>query len=172
MDLEKKIAQAVKGDEEAFNYIIKLKNEDLYRTAYAFVKNKDDALDILQETVYKAYISIEKLRKPQYFNTWLTRILINNCKNFIRNKEKIIYLEDNKNCNEDITKINIDERLDLFYAIDKLEEKHRMVIILKYFQDLTINQIAESLGYPIGTVKTYLNKGLSQLRIYVGKEII
>ncbi|WP_238883597.1 sigma-70 family RNA polymerase sigma factor [Clostridium sp. YIM B02551] len=172
MDLEKKIAQAVKGDEEAFNYILKLKKEDLYRTAYAFVKNKDDALDILQETVYKAYISIEKLRKPQYFNTWLTRILINNCKNFIRNKEKVIYLEDNKNCNEDSAKINIDERLDLLYAIDKLEEKHRMVIILKYFQDLTINQIAESLDCPIGTVKTYLNKGLSQLRLYVGKEII
>ncbi|MBL4931381.1 sigma-70 family RNA polymerase sigma factor [Clostridium paridis] len=172
MDIENKIALAVKGNEEAFSYVINLKKEDLYRTAYAFVKNKDDALDILQETVYKAYISIGKLRKPQYFNTWLTRILINNCKDFIRSKEKVIYLEDSKNCNEDSTRINVDEKLDLLYAIDKLEEKHRMVIILKYFQDLTINQIAETLGYPIGTVKTYLNKGLSQLRIYIGREII
>ena len=172
MDIEKKIVLAVKGDEDAFSYVINVKKEDLYRTAFAFVKNKDDALDILQETVYKAYISIGKLRKTQYFNTWLTRILINNCKDFIKSKEKVIYLEDNKSSNEDSTKINVDDKLDLLYAIDKLEEKQRNVIILKYFQDLTINQIAEVLGYPIGTIKTYLNKGLSQLRLYVGKEII
>lgn len=74
---ELKVKRAINGDEKAFIELIEKQREKLYRVAYAYVKNEEDALDIVQETVYKAYISIDTLRKPKYFNTWLTKILIN-----------------------------------------------------------------------------------------------
>ena len=65
-----------------------------------------------------------------------------------------------------------DEKLDLLCAIDKLDERYKEVIILKYFDDLTINEISKVLDKPEGTIKTYLNKGLNALRLYIGREIV
>ncbi|MHC1684197.1 MAG: sigma-70 family RNA polymerase sigma factor [Clostridiaceae bacterium] len=173
MELEKQIKLAIKGDEEAFSYLMNINKENLYRTSFAYVKNKEDALDVLQETVYKAFISIEKLKEPKHFNTWLTRILINNAINLINKNKKIISLVDNLSKTDSIEKENnIEDKLDIVAAVDSLEEKYKNVIILKYFQDLTINEISQVLECPLGTVKTHLNKGLSKLRIITGKEIV
>ena len=169
--MEEKVRLAICGDEEAFTYLINSKKEQLYRTAFAYVKNKEDALDIIQETVYKAYISIDKLKEPKYFNTWITKILINTSITFMKKNSKIIYLEDELNNISDSER-NQDEKLDLLQAIDKLEEKIKRVIILKYLNDLTISDVAKVLEIPEGTAKTYLNKGLSKLKIYLGKELV
>lgn len=169
--MEDKVRLAICGDEEAFTYLISSKKEQLYRTAFAYVKNKEDALDIIQETVYKAYVSIDKLREPKYFNTWITKILINTSITFMKKNNKIIYLEDELNYFIDVEN-NQDEKLDLLNAIDKLEEKIKRVIILKYLNDLTISDVAKILEIPEGTAKTYLNKGLSKLKIYLGEELV
>ncbi|MDR3598732.1 sigma-70 family RNA polymerase sigma factor [Clostridium sp.] len=169
--MEEKVRLAICGDEEAFTYLINSKKEQLYRTAFAYVKNKEDALDIIQETVYKAYVSIYKLKEPKYFNTWITKILINTSITFMKKNSKIIYLEDELNNITD-SENNQDEKLDLLHAIDKLEEKIKRVIILKYLNDLTISDVAKVLDIPEGTAKTYLNKGLSKLKIYLGEELI
>ena len=170
--MEEKVRLAIDGDEEAFTHLINSKKEQLYRTAFAYVKNKEDALDIIQDTVYKAYISIDKLKEPKYFNTWLTKILINNAITFMKKNSKIIYLEENELNNISCLEYNSDEKLDLLYAVDELEEKIKKVIILKYLNDLTICEVAKVLEIPEGTVKTYLNKGLSKLKIYFGKELV
>lgn len=173
MELEKQIKLAIKGDEDAFSYLMDINKENLYRTAFAYVKNKEDALDVLQETVYKAFISIEKLKEPKYFNTWITKILINNAINLINKNKKIISLVDNLSNTDSMKKENnIEDKLDIISAVDSLEDKYKNVIILKYFQDLTINEISKVLECPLGTVKTHLNKGLSKLRIITGKEIV
>lgn len=171
MEIEKVVKLAIKGDEKAFSQIMDISKESLYKTAYAYVKNEDDALDIVQETVYKAYISIEKLKKPQYFKTWITKILINTAIDVSKKKNNLIYMEstDYINAIEDNEESKIN-KLYLWEAIDKLDEKHRDVIILKYFNDLTIQEISEILNCPIGTVKTHLNKGLCTLRKIVCKE--
>ena len=65
-----------------------------------------------------------------------------------------------------------DEKLDLLCAIDKLDERYKEVIILKYFDDLTISEISKVLDKPEGTIKTYLNKGLNALRLYIEREIV
>ncbi|WP_027631502.1 sigma-70 family RNA polymerase sigma factor [Clostridium hydrogeniformans] len=163
---------AIEGDEEAFLSLINNRKEQLYRTAFAYVKNKEDALDIIQDTVYKAYISINTLKEPKYFNTWLTRILINNAISLMKKKNNVVYLKEEVLNNIPITEKNMEEKLDLLYSIDKLEEKLKRVIILKYFNDLTIKEVAMVLEIPEGTVKTYLNKGLSKLRTYMGREIV
>jgi RNA polymerase sigma-70 factor, ECF subfamily len=162
---------AICGDEEAFTYLINCKKEQLYRTAFAYVKNKEDVLDIIQETVYKAYVSIGKLKEPKYFNTWITKILINTSITFMKKNSKIIYLENELN-NITTLENNHDEKLDLLHAIDRLEENIKRVIILKYLNDLTISDVAKILEMPEGTAKTYLNKGLSKLKNYLGEELV
>lgn len=173
MSVEEQVKLAIKGDEKAFQYLMDTYKEGLYRTAFAYVKNENDALDIIQETVYKAYISIDKLKEPKYFKTWLTRILINNAINFTNKEKKIVYItEEINNYSNCYGSNTVDEKLDIFNSIEKLEEKYKKIIVLKYFQDLTITEISQVLDCPPGTVKTYLNKALNKLRLFMNEEII
>jgi RNA polymerase sigma-70 factor, ECF subfamily len=173
MSVEEQVKLAIKGDEKAFEYLMDISKEGLYKTAFAYTKNEQDAIDILQETVYKAYISIEKLKEPKYFKTWITRILINNAISFINDKKKTVYIADDLSHDTSYHSDNgIDEKLDMLNSIDKLEEKYKNVIVMKYFQDLTITEIAEVLNCPVGTIKTYLNKALSKLRLFLKEEIV
>ncbi|MFR5265383.1 sigma-70 family RNA polymerase sigma factor [Clostridium sp.] len=173
MEIKDKVKKAIRGDDEAFEYIVNNCKERLYRTAFAYVKNEEQALDVVQETVYKAYVSIEKLKNPEYFNTWITRILINNALTVIKKNSKIVYLDNNELINNIIAnEANSDEKIYIWQALEQLELKHREVIILKYFDDLTVTEIARVLDCPVGTVKTYLNKGLKKLREFVGKDVV
>ena len=91
--LKKLVPKAIKGDTESFTPLLSIKKENLYRIAYRYVHNEQDALDIIGEAVYKAYISISKLKHPEYFNTWLIRIVINCSINFINKSKKALYLD-------------------------------------------------------------------------------
>ncbi|WP_195940657.1 sigma-70 family RNA polymerase sigma factor [Romboutsia sp. 1001713B170131_170501_G6] len=169
---ELKVKRAIRGDEKAFIEIIDDIKDNLYTIAYSYVKNEQDTLDIVQETVYKAYISIDTLKKAKYFDTWITRILINISINTINKNKKVTYLEEQNQIEGPDKEIDIDQKLDVINVLDELEEKHKKVIELKYFDDLTLNEISNKLGIPIGTTKTYLNRGLKRLRSLVGEENI
>lgn len=170
--LEHLVKLSIKGNDEAFLQLIDIIKENLYRTAFSYVKNEEGALDVVQETVYKAYISIDKIKNPKFFKTWITRILINNSLDYIKKNKNVVYLENN-----DLIKTigakehNKDEKIYIWEAIESLDPKYREIISLKYFDDLTINEIAAVLNYPVGTVKTYLNKGLNGLRKFMEREI-
>jgi RNA polymerase sigma-70 factor (ECF subfamily) len=167
---ELKVKRAINGDEKAFIELIEQQKEKLYKIAYAYVKNEQDALDIVQETVYKAYISIGTLKKAKYFNTWLTRILINISISTLNKNKNIIYLEQESIAEDCVILEHREEKMDILNEIDKLDKKYKDVIVLKYFDDLTIKEISQILEIPIGTAKTYLNRGLSSLRVSIGKE--
>lgn len=170
---ENKIKRAIKGDDKAFEELMGQCKENLYRTAFSYVRNEADALDVVQETVYKAYISIDKLKEPKYFNTWITRILINTALTQMKKNSKIVYLEQNEmNKVMGTMESSVDESIYIWNALDSLEEKHREVVILKYFNDLTISEIAKTLEYPVGTAKTYLNKGLNKLRNIMRRDVV
>jgi len=77
MSIEKRVNKAKKGNEKAFQALIEIEKHKLYRIAYLYVKKEEDALDVVQETIYKAFISIKQLKDAAYFSTWITRILIN-----------------------------------------------------------------------------------------------
>lgn len=172
MELQEKVLLAKKGDDNAFHELISERKEILYKTAFTYVKNKEDALDIVHETVYKAYISIKKLKEPKFFNTWLTRILINCSLDHIRKNKKVVPMEDIASEKEAVPEKNREEILDLYNAVDKLEDKYKTVVILKYFHDMTLTEISEVLESPLGTVKTYLHKALSELRLELREEDI
>ena len=94
-----KIKLAQKGDDNAFYELISESKSQLYKTAFAYVKNKEEALDIVSDTVYKAYISIKKLKQPSFFNTWLTRILINTSLDYIKKSSRATSFEENAKAN-------------------------------------------------------------------------
>jgi RNA polymerase sigma-70 factor (ECF subfamily) len=164
------IKKAKKGDEKAFQQLIQEEKNKLFRIAYLYVKNENDALDIVQETVYKAFISIKQLKEPNYFSTWLTRILINCAVDFIRKNKNIIPFAEVEDTSEE--RQPIEEKLDLVEAIRKLENPYKTVIILRYYKDLTIKQIADLLNCPEGTVKTNIHRAISKLKLDLKEECI
>lgn len=161
---EIKVRKAIRGDKQAFLDLIEPQKEKLYKIAYTYAKNEQDALDIIQETICKAYVSLDNLKKPKYFNTWLVKILINISITTLNRNKKIIYLEEKEvECdNSSISKC--DDRLDLLTELGNLDSKYRDVIVLKYYEDFTIKEIAEILNIPIGTARTNLYRGLEVLR--------
>jgi RNA polymerase sigma-70 factor, ECF subfamily len=156
------VNKAQEGCDESFEKLINTYKEYLYKTAFLYVKNEHDALDIYQETLYKAYINISKLRNPNFFKTWLTKILINNVniKNRHYNKFQDEQVEDFIG---EISYSNIEENIDLYDAIDSLEEKYKTPVILQYFQDLTISQIAQIMECNENTAKSYIRRAKKKL---------
>ncbi|WP_088013925.1 sigma-70 family RNA polymerase sigma factor [Gottfriedia acidiceleris] len=171
MFLQNKINKAKKGDSKAFQELIEEEKAKLYRTAYLYVKDENDALDIVQETVYKAYISIKKVKEVQHFSTWLTRILINNALDFLKKKSRLIPIDSWDNSSL-VREEQHEENMDLLHAIDQLKPRYKTVIILRYYNDYTIKQIAETLKCPEGTVKTNLHRALSKLKVDLREEYI
>jgi len=150
-------------NEEVLQRLIEIDKHRLYRIAYIYVKNEDDALEIVQETVYKAFVNIKKLKQPEFFNTWITKIIVNASLDYIKKRNRLIYIEEDrdldKNATEDI------EYIDLYKAVDSLEGLYKTVIILKYFEDLKIKDIAKVLEITESNVKNYIHKALNLLRV-------
>lgn len=141
-------------------------NQDkLYRIAFSYVKNEDLALDIVQESIEKALRNIKTLKHEEYVKTWFYRILINESLGYIRRNKnttlcQVENLKDNIEWNDNITI----EGIDLYNNIGKLKEKLRTVIILRFFEDLKIEEIARITKTSPNTVKSRLYKGLEELK--------
>jgi RNA polymerase sigma-70 factor, ECF subfamily len=166
-----KVKKARRGNDKAFQDLVEAEKNKLYRMAYLYVKNENDAIDIVHETIYKAYISIKKLKEPDYFSTWLSKILINTALDFIKKNKKVIPFEEIDRY-ESSEELPIADHLDLVDAIDRLEEKYKTVIILRYYKSLHIKEIAEMLDCPEGTVKTNLHRAINKLRIDLREECL
>lgn len=160
------VRKAMHGSCDAFGELIHIYQDYLYRTAFVYMKNEDAALDVVQDCILKAYESIKNLRKPEYFKTWITRILIN-CANQYFNKNRRIIHSDIPQEAEAAADISIEERCDLYHAIDQLPERYRTVVILRYYNDLKISEIAEIMEIPEGSVKAYLYRAKRELRVYL-----
>ncbi|SMB85862.1 RNA polymerase, sigma subunit, SigV [Desulfonispora thiosulfatigenes DSM 11270] len=139
--------------------------ESHYRLAYSYVKNVEDALDIVQESIYKAFSASGSLQEPGYIKTWFYRIIVNTSLDFLRKKKKIVILDNEILTNLDLGEADNYEDFDLKVALDSLAEPYRTIIILRYFEDLKIEEIAEVLDENVNTIKTRLYKGLEKLRI-------
>lgn len=168
MDRFALLKNAQKGDHIAFVQLFATEKEQMYRIAFAYLKNEQDALEAIQEVTFRAYKNIKKLKEPTYFSTWLTRIIINYCNDELKRKKRFL-LSDTKAQTGSLLEEK-DDSINIETAINKLKPKFQEIIILKYFQDMTIEQIADHLGRPSGTIKTWLSKSLHELRKHVTKE--
>ena len=144
---------------------IKKNEEKLYRIAYTYTKNQENALDVVQEAITKSLENISKLRNEEYVKTWFYRILINeaikaskNTKSFIDYETITNELSSQSNENELI------ENIDTFAIIQKLKPKLKTVIILRFLENLKIEEIAYITKTNTNTVKSRLYKAIEEIR--------
>ncbi|WEK54458.1 MAG: sigma-70 family RNA polymerase sigma factor [Candidatus Cohnella colombiensis] len=170
MSNEELIRAARQGDDEAFYSLMVHHREQLYRIAFSYLKNEADALEAIQEVTFRAYVQLGKLKEPSYFSSWLIRILLNYCadeiKKLARRKEEHQHPRESPVESQEHALL---ERMQLEFAVDQLDPHYQTVIQLKYYHDLTITEIAKTLQKPEGTIKTWLHKALSGLRLHMKK---
>jgi len=154
--------KTIKMTDEEFLDLISIKKENYYKIAYSYVKSREDALDVLQEATYKAYLKKGSLRNKKYFNTWFVRILINVSISVLnKNKKYLPMIDEDKAIFDD----KIDEsKYDLLKALNYLELKYKNIIILKFYEDMTFNEISNVLKKPESTIKTNYYKAIELLK--------
>lgn len=138
----------------------------LYKTALMYLGNATLAMDAVDEAVYKALCGSGKLRQPEFFDTWITRILINECYNELRRQKRFQPLEELPE-----TAVEAFDSLPLKEAIEKLPMQLKDVIILRYFGGYTVAETAQALHIPTGTVATRQRKALQLLRLELEEEV-
>ncbi|HOQ17699.1 MAG TPA: sigma-70 family RNA polymerase sigma factor [Defluviitaleaceae bacterium] len=139
--------------------------KSMYRLAYTYVKNEADALDVVQESVYKAIRNASKIKHYEYIKSWLYRIVINTSLDILhkRNKESLV-----EKMTEEI-KEETNRDLDLINSLQNLTDKERLVIVLRFFEDMKINDIAGVLHENPNTIKSILYRALKKLRVDMEK---
>lgn len=161
------IQQATKGDSTAYKELFLQYEAMIYRTAYIYVNNEQDALDIVQETAYRSLLNIHRLKNPEYFKSWLIKITINCAIDFLRKRKhtttSFLNEWDMKEYDPDVAL-----SVSLLELVQKsLDEKEKSVVLLKYYYDYRLPVIAEILDLPLNTVKTILYRALKRLRVNV-----
>lgn len=168
MDLISAVKKAKRGSNEAFVNLIKNQETSMYRVAKAFLKSDIDCADVIQETILKSYSTIATLNEPAYFKTWLIKILINECNRMLKQRKKIVPMEqivEQSFQNTDFQKIEIVE------AVDALENDLRLPVILHYYEDLPLKEIAQVMELPEGTVKSRLSRARTKLAQFLGHSV-
>lgn len=156
---------AIRGDEEALLRRIDMDKRQLYGIAYAYMRDDADALDAVQETVCRVWTKRRTLREPKYFTTWTVRILIRVCMDEKRKRRRERPSDMNAMQAKRLQQADdADAKLDMAAQVQALPANYRMIIVLKYYRDMTIPEIAGLLDKPDGTIRTWLNKALKLLR--------
>lgn len=138
----------------------------LYRTAYLYLGSEADALEAVDEAVYQALRGLRKLREPALFETWITRILINECHRELRRRKRLA----GEDALPETAGPDAYDALPLKDAVRRLPEELRLVVILRFFAGYTQAETAAALRVPQGTVATRQRKALQVLRLELGEE--
>lgn len=155
------IKKAKKGNEEAFFKLIEDNKVSLYKAAKAILNNDDDIADAIQETVIAAYKNIKSLKNDDYFKTWLTKILINKCKDIIAKNKDVLTLDDYLEegyTQEFLSKFEIEDML------TNLSKEQKLVISLYYISQFNTREISEILKESEGTIKSRLSRARNKIR--------
>ena len=143
--------------------------DKIYRLAFSYAKNSQDADDIVNESVKRALKAVNGLKNDSYMSTWMYRIVVNTANTYLKSKSKIIYMDDGEE--ESLITEDDYQDTDLYDRVMKLDDKYRTIIILKYYEDMTFEQIAEILNENTNTIKTRLYSALNKLKIELSKEV-
>lgn len=174
---EELVARSMDGDADSFNQLIKRWERPIYALAYRTLGREDDARDVCQETFLRAYRAINGFRGQAKFSSWLYRIALNLCRDWMRRQRRtptvqapedvdIADLAAEHGPSESIETLVGRRQLGraVAAAMARLPEEQRTAIVLKEYHGLTFQEIAEMQGVPLSTVKTRLYQGLSVVR--------
>ena len=139
--------------------------ENVYRLAYSYVRNPQNALDIVQESIQKALAKGGSLQKPESIKSWFYRIVVNTALDFLRRGNKVKWVDEEILESHGYLDQAPDRYLDLEHAMAELPVIYREVIVLRFFEEWKIEEIATILELPVSTVKSRLYHALKLLRI-------
>lgn len=141
--------------------------DDFYRLAYSYVKNQQDALDIVQDAIQKGLQALERLEKMDSMKSWFYKIVVRTAIDFLRKHKRVTVTDDETLDYLQSGAEDHYEDIDLHEALERLPIEYRSIIVLRYFEDLKIDEIAEIMAENVNTVKTRLYRGLKLLRIEI-----
>lgn len=181
------IDRALKGDQSAYERLMKKYYRLVSNLIYKMIYNKDDVEDLAQEAFIKAFNSLAKFDKQFAFSTWLYKIASNNCIDYIRKRKlNTISIDKEIETSDDDFKFEIpdndykpdreiiesERKQVLEDAINSLPEKYKTVIMLRHTEDMEYEEIAQKLKLPLGTVKAHIFRGRELLNKYLKDKII
>ena len=135
----------------------------LYRLAFTYVKNPDDAMDVVQESVYKAMRGYAQVQNREAVRSWLCRIVVNTALDLLRGRSREVLTDILPESGRE----DVYADPDLLRALDVLDERERTVVVLRFFQGLKLHEIAQVTGENLNTVKTILYRSLKKLKAYL-----
>jgi len=173
---EELVARSVGGDLDSFNQLVRRWERPIYALAYRVIGREEEARDVCQEAFLRAFRSLGGFKGHAKFSSWLYRITLNLCRDWIRRERRAPFVptpegvdlvelagEQGAESIEDVvTRNDLGRRV--ARAMKKLPEEQRTAIILKEYQGLTFQEIADLLNCPVSTIKTRLYQGLHVLR--------
>lgn len=178
----KELIESLKtGDKNAFNEIYQRESPKLYRMAYLISGNKADSEDILQETFVKCFLYRDQIKEVEFFNSWLAKILVRTAWRLLKKKKQLLSIDelmDNKEGSGHIERIQQDKKVinpldavifsefsqEIKQHVQSLNLKLRTVVVLYYYQDLSVSEIARITGSLEGTVKSRLYTARKKLK--------
>ncbi|MBM7702806.1 sigma-70 family RNA polymerase sigma factor [Metabacillus iocasae] len=166
MNISELVKHAQKGDDEAFEQLIATVRHRLYKTAYLYVRNEQDALDLYQDAIYQAYLSLKTLKNREHFQAWIVKIVANKAIDFIRKSSKqFIANSDSFShlCSVDMIR-HVEHSLDLTAAFAALDHEQKTLILLRYYYDLPVKEISKLTNSPEGTIKSSLHRAKKTMR--------
>ncbi|MDO4166269.1 MAG: RNA polymerase sigma factor [Eubacteriales bacterium] len=158
MDLERErlVREAQAGDQNAFTELLRANELRMYKVARSFLSCEDDIADVMQESVLQAYLHLPNLKQAAYFQTWLIRIVINQCKNMLAQQRRVV-------CMEQVQEQGYEEsgfdKLAFEDLMSRLDEKYRQIMLLYYGEGYSIREISDLLEMKQATVCSRLARG-------------
>ncbi|BFH59737.1 sigma-70 family RNA polymerase sigma factor [Paenibacillus azoreducens] len=160
---ETDIRKAQQGDREAFIRLFRQLEPEMYGLSKSILKQDADCADAIQEATLKAFKSIAGLKQPQYFKTWVLRIVINECNQILRNRKRMVIMADVPEPDQLSCSAGDDIGSDIREMVSRLDDKLRIVTELFYFHDLSVKQIAQVLDISETAVRTRLHRARNRL---------
>src|SRR5262249_54044703 len=160
VDDRKIVERVLKGETEAFNLLVQQWEKPIYNFIFRLIGDREEAMDLCQESFMKAYRELATLKDRDRFSSWLYRIAHNTCYSRLRKDIGKTFVELSPETSS--TKSAVDSRLAVEKALQHLPEEQRETVVLKIFHDLKFEEIAEIQGAPVSTVKSRLYMGFEK----------
>jgi RNA polymerase sigma-70 factor (ECF subfamily) len=180
VDTNALIRRCQRGDKLAVEVLIRRYQDYVYRLCYLVMRNEQDAEDMAQETFIRAFRALPRfeIREGASFEAWLYRISVNCCRSRMRRRWYQVLpwpdppppLHSEPEKHPDRQMMQLEARDAMLAAVNTLGEKHRLVVILRYYADLSNEEIAQALNIPSGTVRSRLFTARQRLRALLGDE--
>lgn len=180
------VSAVLSGDNEAFAELVRKYEKLVYNAAYQLLRSEDDALDVSQETFFKAYRSLNSFRGDCRFSTWLYKICRNAALDFLRAEQRrrtVSLTDDDEDSREGMLDLpdpdaladpqnrleQQEERLAVRAAIQQLSDEHREILVLRDMEGYSYEEIAEMLDLELGTVKSRINRARRAVKDFLEK---